>query len=309
MIDTISFYDNIDESYKEDDDSLDNYKNKKEQNPNLLLSPYLTTASDFKPYGESFEFIINKNIKDFLEITKNNINIGDVKKEKNKNFLCRNPYKKNNEDKFIIKRYRNTSPIFNIKKEIKLGRPKKNSNKQGKHDKFQRDNILRKIKAQLIQNIFNYINISFNCNRNYQNNINQKPINVIQRINSRDTKSISKFDNIKWLNSKISDIFSQKVTTKLVCYDSNYNNRLIKKIIQKNEEKAVIKILKKTVREMWIIYKTDDINNEFPGFNTIKYDIKKFRERNETEDYIKLYSSVCNEFEDIFMKIKARKKN
>ena len=309
MIDTISFYDNIDESYKEDDDSLDNYKNKKEQNPNLLLSPYLTTASDFKPYGESFEFIINKNIKDFLEITKNNINIGDVKKEKNKNFSCRNLYKKNNEDKFIIKRYRNTSPIFNIKKEIKLGRPKKNSNKQGKHDKFQRDNILRKIKAQLIQNIFNYINISFNCNRNYQNNINQKPINVIQRINSRDTKSISKFDNIKWLNSKISDIFSQKVTTKLVCYDSNYNNRLIKKIIQKNEEKAVIKILKKTVREMWIIYKTDDINNEFPGFNTIKYDIQKFRERNETEDYIKLYSSVCNEFEDIFMKIKGRKKN
>ena len=84
----------------------------------------------------------------------------------------------------IIKRlmkinlYRNTSAIFNIRKEIKLGRPKKNSNKQGKHDKFQRDNILRKIKAQLIQNIFNYINISFNCNRNYQSNINQKPIDV-----------------------------------------------------------------------------------------------------------------------------------
>ena len=94
----------------------------------------------------------------------------------------------------------------------------------------------------------------------------------------------------------------------MVCYDSNYNNRLIKKIIQKNEEKEVIKIFRKTVREMWIIYKTDDINNEFPGFNTIKYDIKKFRERNESEDYIRLYSSVCNEFEDIFMKIKARKK-
>ena len=40
---------------------------------------------------------------------------------------------------------------------------------------------------------------------------------------------------------------------------------------------------------MWIIYKTDDINNEFPGFNTIKYDIKKFRERNETEDYKTLF--------------------
>ena len=46
----------------------------------------------------------------------------------------------------------------------------------------------------------------------------------------------------------------------------------------------------------------------FPDLIQLKYDIKKFRERNETEDYIKLYSSVCNEFEDIFMKIKARKK-
>ena len=147
-----------------------------------------------------------------MEIPKNSINIDNIKKEKNKNFLCRNHYKKANEDKFIIKKYRNSSPIFNIRKEIKLGRPKKNSNKQGKHDKFQRDNILRKIKAQLIQNIFNYINISFNCNRNYKNNINKKPINVIQKINSRETKTISKSDNIKWLNSKISDIFSQKVT-------------------------------------------------------------------------------------------------
>ena len=55
------------------------------------------------------------------------------------------------------------------------------------------------------------------------------------------------------------------------------------------KKKPLLKFLKKTVREMWIIYKTDDINNEFPGFNTIKYDIKKFRERNETEDYKTLF--------------------
>ena len=127
-------------------------------------------------------------------------------------------------NKFIIKK---PSRVFDIKKEIKLGRPKKNSIKKGKHNKFQKDNLIRRFKAQFIQNIYNYINLSFNINRNV-NYKDAKPINVIQKISSYETKSISKFDNIKWLNSKIRDIFSQKVSTKFVYYESNYNNELIK---------------------------------------------------------------------------------
>ena len=70
----------------------------------------------------------------------------------------------------------------------------------------------------------------------------------------------------------------------------------------------MIKILEKTVKEMWIIYINDDKNNEFPGFNTIKYDINKFKELNESDEYINLYISISNNFENIFNKIKPRKK-
>ena len=59
---------------------------------------------------------------------------------------------------------------------------------------------------------------------------------------------------------------------------------------------------------MWIIYISDDKNNEFPGFNTIKYDINKFKELNESDEYINLYISISNSFEKIFNKIKPRKK-
>ena len=57
---------------------------------------------------------------------------------------------------------------------------------------------------------------------------------------------------------------------------------------------------------MWIVYITDDQNNNFPGFNTIKYDIIKFKQLNEPDDYIKLYIYITNNFENIFNKIKPR---
>ena len=37
--------------------------------------------------------------------------------------------------------------IFKIKKALKLGRKKKNSSKKGKHDKFQRENLIIRFKA------------------------------------------------------------------------------------------------------------------------------------------------------------------
>ena len=71
---------------------------------------------------------------------------------------------------------------------------------------------------------------------------------------------------------------------------------------------TMIEILEKTVKEMWIVYINDDQNNDFPGFNTIKYDILKFKQLNEPDDYIQLYIYISNNFENIFNKIKPRKK-
>ena len=83
---------------------------------------------------------------------------------------------------------------------------------------------------------------------------------------------------------------------------------MIQKIYEKNEEKQVIKILEKTIKEMWLIYINDDKDNEFPGFNTMKDDINKFKEMNEPEEYIQIYISICRNFINIFNRIKPRKK-
>ena len=193
--------------------------------------------------------------------------------------------------------------IFKIKKALKLGRKKKNSSKKGKHDKFQKDNIIRRFKVFLMRNIFNYINNSFIINTNKDEN---NRVNVLQRISSFNSKSISKQDNIKWLNSKIKDVFSENLK-KFICFDLDYNKKLINKIIQEGKEKKTIYILNKTIKEIWIAYINDDKNNNFIGFDTIKQDIIKLRQLGETETYINLYIKVANDFENIFNEINPRK--
>ena len=234
-------------------------------------------------------------------------NIIDIEKEDNQNvYEIRYNENQNKSNKKFVKRktfkvYKNI--IFNIEKVLKLGRIKKGSNKKGKHDKFQKDNIIRRFKVFLMKNIFNYVNKSFN-----HDNKNTTIIGL-KTISSMQTKSISKRDNILWLNSKIKDIFNQNLTSKIITFDINYNKNLIKRIYEEQKEEKVINILDKTVKELWKIYINDDLNNNFIGFETIKHDIAKLRKMGESEEYIELFINCAKRFEDIFNEINPRKTN
>ncbi len=301
-----NFFSSEEESFNtllNDKEAFSNYQTKigKDFNSNKTPStPFIFTISDSNHSKESYFKYKNNELSDVNSLKNNNkINIDEEERAIDK---FENNIQNNYFINFMIK---NPKDIFIIKKETKLGRIKKNSLKKGKHDKFKRDNVIRRFKVQLVQNLYNYINICFNCNYNHKD---QKRLNIIKRISSHETKSISREDNIKWFNSKIKNIFSQRITSKFVVFDSNYNKNIIKMIYEKNEEKMVIKIFEKTVREMWLIYINDDKDNSYPGFNTIKSDINKFKELGESEEYIQVYIDICKNFENIFNRIKSRKK-
>ena len=192
--------------------------------------------------------------------------------------------------------------IFTIKKLMKLGRIKKESGKKGKHDKYKRDNIIRRFKVHLMNSIYEYINSLFLINKNCE-----KKRKIIKKLSSFDTKSICKKDNIKWLNSSIRNVFSKNITSKLLKFNKDYNKKLIDLIYQQNKEIDVIKILNKTIREMWLVYINDDVDKSYNGFSTLKDDLDKLREMGETEYYINHYISIAKKFEDIFDEIISRK--
>ena len=274
---------------------------------NPFFSPNLTDTSTLNQMKDSFDTLNNGENSEFpsLFIGPNLKDIYSIEEFGEENIYQIEKKIKNKSMKFIVKKpfKKNKGSIFNIEKVIKLGRIKKNSNKKGKHDKYHKDNIIRRFKVFIMKNIYTYLNKSFNIN--YVDNIHKK-INILKKISAFNTKSISKKDNIAWLNSKIKDIFSENLTTKIVSFDSDYNKKLINKIYLEGKEKKVIYILDKTIKEIWIAYINDDKNNDFRGFETIKHDIKKLRAMGETEYYIRLYIKMANNFENIFNSINPR---
>lgn len=206
-----------------------------------------------------------------------------------------------------IKKYnvKDKEKIFDIKKCIKLGRKKKYSAKNGKHDKFHKDNLIRKFKVHLLKNIYNFVNSCFLINANINA---KKTINVIKKLSSFKIKAISKEDNIKWLDSKLKKIFSENVSSKLTHCQSNFNQNLIQRIYEKGEEKKVIQILEMKVRDIWNIYINNSNDENFIGFKTLKDDLDYFKQQGESREYINEYKNVCIKFEDIFNIIKSRKR-
>ena len=188
---------------------------------------------------------------------------------------------------------------------MKLGRIKKNSNKIGKHNKYRRDNIIRRFKVSLMNNIYECVNKSFIINNNSNNN---KNLNMLKRISSYNIKLMSKKDNIIWLNSSVKYIFFQKISSKISSFNSYYNKIIINKIFVEKKEQKVIDILNKTVREMWGIYINDN-DESYTGFTKLKDDIIKLKNIGETEYYIALYIQIAKKFEEITNKIIPRKWN
>lgn len=122
--------------------------------------------------------------------------------------------------------------MFSIKKIMKLGRIKKDSNKIGKHSKYIRDNIIRRFKVRLMNNIYDYINKSFIINNRKEKN---KHINMLKKLSSNNVKLMSKKDNMIWINSSIKYIFSQKISSKISSFNSNYNKKIINKIYEEKK--------------------------------------------------------------------------
>ncbi len=265
---------------------------------NTLIKPFdLLVGQD---YSEMNSNINSRDLKS-MDLDEN-LTLNNNKKDNNKVVSYKFKIKKTKKKKSKQSLNENGSKIFSIKKIMKLGRIKKNSNKRGKHDKYKRDNIIRRFKVHLMKNIYEYINSLFLFNKNAKSKKR-----ILKKLCSLDTKSISKRDNIKWLNSTIRNVFSKNITSRLSKYNKDYNKQLIGLIYEQNIELDVISLLNKTIREMWLVYINNDSDKSYNGFSTLKDDIIQLKEIGEPESYIKHYISIATRFEDIFDEIISRK--
>lgn len=198
---------------------------------------------------------------------------------------------------------------------ILLGRKRKDSGQTGKHDKYAENNMIRKIKVIIKNDILDLINNNIkkyiskiDINNKIYENI--KLLNINQSIIIDTTVN----GNKKFLNKKIREIFSENISKNYSSFPPNFNALLIEKIYSMENTENIISIFEKKVLECLKYYRKDeDVINDpnyecltglEKGFEALKEKIMM----NNDEKYADKLIKLIKEFEVIYCNKKARAK-
>ena len=260
----------------------------------------------------SFEKEQNLNNKyNFTQLSNifNEQNNSDVDELFNNNFI---------EENIILNSLSIPKPIQTINQKTLLGRKKKNSGEIGKHNKNSEDNLTRKMKVIIKNDLLDYINKKIKKKKISNIIINDKMYdkNKIKLLNikQKQMKDTTVEGNQQFLNTKIKDIFSDETSGNYSNYPSNFNALLIEKIYQTKNMENITSILDKTFLECLKYYRKDeDIINDSKyeclkgldkNFEELKDKIMEDNDEKYADDLIKL----IKEFEIIYFNKKSRAK-
>ena len=207
---------------------------------------------------------------------------------------------------FLAKPIISKAKVFEIKKikKTKLGRKKLNQiyNSKNAHTKYNKDNIITKIKRNINANFLENLNLNLRKSKNPN-------LNKIQLVKI-DTSVITvskKEENIDLLDQEIKYTLSSKITPKFLYLEKDYNKKNIEFILQQND-KEINYQLNLTNREILDIYSNNrKVNPNFKNFKTLEDDLEELKTKHD-HNYLKLYEYIVKNFESIINKIFPRRK-
>ena len=195
--------------------------------------------------------------------------------------------------------------IFQISKETKRkqrGR-KRSGNVGGRHNKFSVDNLIRKVKSKLISAIVSFIN-SILKDTHLKNELYSKIF--LAKIDQKYIRDTSSIFNIKLMELKIKDIFSDNISKKYLILGKNFNKNIITKIYTEQNQKNTIDIFEMTFLDCLDHVTGRKQNEKLKGLEDEFKNI--VNNMNETRKYIEAFYNFMNRFEFHFKSIKPRKK-
>lgn len=116
-----------------------------------------------------------------------------------------------------------------------LGRKRFNDQKEGKHNKYIDDNVRRKCKHIILENIKNFINkkIEIIYEGKIGQGINIKKLLILnQNKNAQDSVNFNK----DFLNQTLGYIYSGEISSKYSNFPKDHNKQLIKKLLNEKDE-------------------------------------------------------------------------
>ena len=211
----------------------------------------------------------------------------------------------------------NPNPQPETKKNKLLGRKKKDSGEKGAHNKYSEDNIIRKIKQNITNALRIFINLKIKENLDLSkitvNGTKHKKMEII-KINQDQVVDSNVENNKKLLTKKIKEYFSVERSSNFSKYPNNFNELLIQKLYEIDNDKKVVGILEMTFLEGLRYYRMDEDIMDDPNYFCLKGLENSFLEfKNELlEDNDELYYDkliyYIKNFETIILKKKGRAK-
>ena len=214
----------------------------------------------------------NPFIDEEIYCIKDNISNYDTNNSKEK-FIKGNAIKK-------VKNEKKEEKIFLIekidKKKKNMGRRKKKKIYRTKsiHNKFNKDNIVRKIKIHFLNAGIEYINKKY---KEFKS-LKLKPTKqkFLQKLEQKYTDYATKKEEKIFLSKKLSEVLSDSVSKRCKNHEIDYNERNIKKLLNKGEPKNLIEFLGKTIEDVYKLYISEG-KDKIPEFN-LENDLNKIEE-------------------------------
>ena len=245
---------------------------------NSLKNEMNSEASKIQVFQNIFESEeLNENsenpfIDEEIYCIKDNISNYDTNNSKEK-FIRENTIKK-------VKNEKKEEKIFLIektdKKKKNMGRRKKKKIYRTKsiHNKFNKDNIVRKIKIHFLNAGIEYINKKY---KEFKS-LKLKPTKqkFLQKLEQKYTDYATKKEEKIFLSKKLSEVLSDSVSKRCKNHNIDYNERNIKKLLNKGEPKNLIEFLGKTIEDVYKLYISEG-KDKIPEFN-LENDLIKIEE-------------------------------
>ena len=176
----------------------------------------------------------------------------------------------------------------------KKGRYKKGEDNNGaKHNKFKKDNIMRKIKASL----FNY----------HLKLLNEKLKNQNQKFKILPAKlkeNVNKNINLMLLDKKLCDIYKKPPLDDNRFANDKGNSKLIDKIYKDNNLPEVIELLNMSFKEFLDHIRKNEKDNYL---DTIREKEKKNQNTKDLDNYIKEVEDLLDHYEEWFEQKREKK--
>ena len=249
---------NIKEILRNKDIILKNEIIKAEISLEDIIIPIFENIFESKKLIDNNENLVIKDDNYFIKansyINRNN----SIEKISEENNIKKGKKKKAKEKIFLIEK--------TDKKKKNMGRRKKEKKYRTKacHDKFNKDNIVRKIKIHFLNAGIKYINKKYS---EFQK-LKLKPTKqkFLQKLQQKYTDYRTKKEEKIFLSKKLNEILSDTVSNRCKNHNKDYNKKNLKKLINNGEPKNLIEFLDKTIEDVYKIYISEE-NDKIPEFN------------------------------------------